>query len=959
MLARLRKLRIGQKVMLGITIITLLSLVALFVVYNALDASSASLHRVLTKEEPISASAFEMEINVGETGLHVMKYLQTGDPKHRDVAIDQQNNFNHHLAQYNNLATDAEETSLGRIAHAQYQQYWQQSQQLMGWRDERHTHLEKIAQLTEQIDQQIHLLLDRASSDPKGVKRAVLLKLEARLGEMNRALDNHLRLINDVEKLELFAQTTWFEAHLASYHKLNLDSIEAATAKHIFQLLSAVNVEKQQAVAVHQRMASGIDRFFDLRIRLDDLLDERIQKLALSHLANAKNNAKQAADTAKHRSLLLVPFIFLVSTGIGYVLVVGVTRPVRQLVAGATAVGAGDLHYRLPSVQGGDELSELANQFNRMVEQLESTTVSRDKLEKSEAALRASDQRYERAISGSNDGVFDWDLQNNQVYFSPRWKAMLGYEEHEISSDPTLAFNFVHPDDREKFRQNVYVHLEHPGPSFDYEYRAVLKNGSYRWMRYRAQVFVDENGKAIYLAGSRTDIHAQKMAEEQLLHDALHDALTGLPNRNLLTDRLQRAIERSERYEHESFALLFLDLDGFKVVNDSLGHPVGDQLLIELSKRLAALLRGSDTLARFGGDEFAILLEEIKDESEIEIIAQRILHDLQQPFLIDDQKLFVGVSIGIAVSKAKYGHTEDMLRDADIAMYRAKSLGKGRYVVFDNVMHGHIVKRFELDTQLHHAVDRQEFVIHYQPIVNLQDGGKLTGFEALLRWNHPELGLLPPTDFIPSLEENGLIVRVGEWTLTTACTAVHSWHRAGYAPSVSVNVSAVQLREPGLSAAVAHALNVSGLPPHCLTLEITESNVMQNEGLARSLITEVKQLGVKLSMDDFGTGYSSLSYLKRFPWDYIKIDSSFVRDIITDPEDAAIIRAIVAMAHTLRFQVVAEGVENPAQLEFLTLYAVDLAQGYLLAQPAAAEHWANRANIPALAAKTGAVKRSS
>jgi EAL domain-containing protein (putative c-di-GMP-specific phosphodiesterase class I) len=243
--------------------------------------------------------------------------------------------------------------------------------------------------------------------------------------------------------------------------------------------------------------------------------------------------------------------------------------------------------------------------------------------------------------------------------------------------------------------------------------------------------------------------------------------------------------------------------------------------------------------------------------------------------------------------------------------------------------------------------------------VNLQDGGKLTGFEALLRWNHPELGLLPPTDFIPSLEENGLIVRVGEWTLTTACTAVHSWHRAGYAPSVSVNVSAVQLREPGLSAAVAHALNVSGLPAHCLTLEITESNVMQNEALARSLITEVKQLGVKLSMDDFGTGYSSLSYLKRFPWDYIKIDSSFVRDIITDPEDAAIIRPIVAMAHTLRFQVVAEGVENPAQLEFLTLYAVDLAQGYLLAQPAAAEHWTNRANIPALAAKTGAAKRSS
>ena len=378
--------------------------------------------------------------------------------------------------------------------------------------------------------------------------------------------------------------------------------------------------------------------------------------------------------------------------------------------------------------------------------------------------------------------------------------------------------------------------------------------------------------------------------------------------------------------------LLFLDLDGFKLVNDSLGHLVGDQMLIACGQRLSGALRATDTLARFGGDEFAILVENVKDGQEVVVIAQRIQQDMQQPFKIDGGDLFVGASIGITLSTLNYNRAEDMLRDADIAMYRAKVAGKGQHVLFDVSMREGVTKRLKLETQLRQAVERQEFVIHYQPIVNLQIG-KLSGFEALLRWNHPELGLVQPNDFIPLLEESGLIVPVGEWLLIAACTALRSWHREGFTPSISVNISAVQLRKSGLVSVVSRALAASGLAACHLTLEVTESNIMQNEELAHDMLTEVKQLGVKLAVDDFGTGFSSLSYLKRFPWDYIKIDRSFVRDIVIDPEDAAIINAIIVMAHNLNIEVIAEGVENAEQLNFLVGHSVNSAQGYFLARP--------------------------
>ena len=669
------------------------------------------------------------------------------------------------------------------------------------------------------------------------------------------------------------------------------------------------------------------------KVNHEEISSAQIQKLTAEHLAAVKHEVEQTSDKLKQRTILLILFTIVVSCGFGYLLIIGIMRPVQQLVAGAEAIGAGNLKYRVPPILTGDEFDDLGRKFNYMVQQLENTTVSLDQLEASESALRDSRARYERAVYGTNDGLFDWDLQTNRVYFSPRWKFMLGYADDEIGDDPETFYRHVHPEDVEQLRESITTHIDQPGQYFVSEHRMQHKDGSYRWVQCRA-LAIDESGtgKATRLTGSQTDIHMRKIAELQLVFETLHDMLTRLPNRNLLLDRLQHSLELAKRHRSGTCGLLFLDLDGFKLVNDSLGHLVGDQMLIACGQRLAGALRATDTLARFGGDEFAILVENVKDGNEVVVIAQRIHQDMQQPFKIGGGDLFVGASIGITLSTLNYNLAEDMLRDADIAMYRAKVAGKGQHVLFDVSMREGVTKRLKLETQLRQAVERQEFVIHYQPIVNLKIG-KLSGFEALLRWNHPELGLVQPNDFIPLLEESGLIVPVGEWLLIAACTALRSWHREGFTPSISVNISAVQLRKSGLVSVVSRALAASGLAACHLTLEVTESNIMQNEELAHDMLTEVKQLGVKLAVDDFGTGFSSLSYLKRFPWDYIKIDRSFVRDIVIDPEDAAIINAIIVMAHSLNIEVIAEGVENAEQLNFLVGHAVNSAQGYFLARP--------------------------
>ena len=431
------------------------------------------------------------------------------------------------------------------------------------------------------------------------------------------------------------------------------------------------------------------------------------------------------------------------------------------------------------------------------------------------------------------------------------------------------------------------------------------------------------------------DITARKKAEEQLLHDAIHDGLTALPNRTLFLDRLEHAIRRSQRALKHVFALLFVDLDRFKVVNDSLGHLAGDELLVSLADRLRACVRPADTVARLGGDEFTILLDVIAHPEEAIIAAERIQRAVAAPFNIRGTEIFTTASIGIAVSAPHYVQPEEMLRDADIAMYRAKAKGRAGYEVFQPGMHTSAVALLHLENDLRRAVKRGELVLHYQPVVSLSEA-RILGFEALLRWNHPSRGLLQPADFVPIAEETGLIVAIGRWALREACGRMREWQQYfGRSDlSISVNLSGRQLVDPALILEVEHALLESELPPGSLCLELTETVLMENSQAAMRTLAQLRGLGVSVHIDDFGTGYSSLGYLHRFPVDAIKIDRSFISHIETGDENLDIIRTIMTLATNLKMTVIAEGVENEMQRAQLVALGCQAAQGFLFSEAA-------------------------
>jgi diguanylate cyclase (GGDEF)-like protein/PAS domain S-box-containing protein len=578
---------------------------------------------------------------------------------------------------------------------------------------------------------------------------------------------------------------------------------------------------------------------------------------------------------------------------------------------------------------------ERTRELSRVIAELQNEVAER---KRAENALRESEERYSLAVTGANDGLWDWNLKTSEIYFSARWKSMLGYSEKEIGNQPSEWFTRVHPDDVVRMKAEVSVHLEGKTSQFQNEHRMLHKDGTFRWMLTRGVAVRDSVG-AYRMAGSQTDITERKLAVEQLLHDAFHDALTNLPNRALFMDRLTGAAARSaargKRGRHYLFSVLFLDLDRFKVVNDSLGHMIGDQLLIGIARRLERWLRPGDTIARLGGDEFAILLEDIVDVKDAIVVAERIQVELHQPFTLEGQEVFTSASIGIALSSAGYEKGEDLLRDADTAMYHAKGKGKARYEVFDRTMHGTAVALLQLETDLRRAVERDEFRLYFQAIVGIPTR-KVVGFEALVRWQHPERGLLMPEEVIPLAEETGLILPIGKRVLREACQRMQEWHREYPTDpplTITVNLSPQQFSQPDLVENIAQILDETQLPPDTLGLEITESLIMEKADFAISTLHRLRALNVRLLIDDFGTGYSSLSYLHRFPITTLKIDRSFVSRIESNREDREIIRTIVTLAQTLGMDVVAEGVETEEQLQHLQSLGCEKAQGYFFSKP--------------------------
>ncbi len=553
---------------------------------------------------------------------------------------------------------------------------------------------------------------------------------------------------------------------------------------------------------------------------------------------------------------------------------------------------------------------------------------------RAEDALRASETRYRTLFERNLAGVYRTTLEGRILDCNDSFARMFGYDSREeVLGQPAWDF-YRNSEDRDA----AVTRLRERHSLSNYESCQRRRDGTLVWVLENGSVIEGVDGKPAMIEGTVIDITERKRAEEQVKHLAFHDALTGLPNRLLFQDRLRMAVLNAQRSE-DRLATLFLDLDRFKVINDSLGHSIGDELLRRVAERLGSCVREGDTVARLGGDEFTVLVPGMADDEQAAKIARKILGVLRLPFVIDGRELFLTTSIGVAIYPTDGENAETLVRNADTAMYRAKEQGRDNFQLYTAAMNSRALERLSLESRLRQAIQHEELVLQYQPLVDL-DTNQIRAAEALIRWEHPEMGLLAPGEFIPLAEISGLIVPIGEWVLRAACAQVREWQRLGYPQlSVAVNLSARQFQQADLVSQVTAALEAAGLAPEFLDLEITESNAMQNAEISISTLWDLKNLGVQLSMDDFGTGYSSLNYLKRFPIDRLKIDQSFVRDVTTDPDDAAIASAIIAMAHSLELTVVAEGVETEPQLAFLRAQHCDEMQGYLVSRPVPAERF--------------------
>ena len=559
------------------------------------------------------------------------------------------------------------------------------------------------------------------------------------------------------------------------------------------------------------------------------------------------------------------------------------------------------------------------------------------------AALHVSQERYALAVEGANDGIWDRDFVTGMTYFSPRWKDLIGYTPEQVGDDPDEWMTRVHPDDVAGLMAAFDAHLRGDESTFVSEHRMRHSDGEYRWFLTRGVAIRDRHGNATRMAGSTSDITIRKSAEELLRRSALHDALTGLPNRALFLDRLTSSLRRTAREPGHRCAVMFLDLDRFKRINDSFSHAVGDELLVALGRRLTAILRPHDTvarggpdgfIARLGGDEFTILVENLDSAERVTEIALRIQTALQEPFQVLDRELFVSTSIGIAVSDPASTALE-LMRNADIAMYDAKRKGAGRWSVFTGEMHSHVLGQIELETELRAVIEERRLRVFYQPVVNLLTG-ELDGFEALARWP-AGADEVSPSRFVAIAEDTGLIADLGQLVLDEACERLSDWRRRGIVEpdtTMSVNVSGRQLSHPQrLVGDVEAALRRSGLPATCLRLEITESTVISRPERARVALEQLARLGVRAEIDDFGTGYASLTVLQSFAGDTLKIDRSFIGTMHEDAGHGGIVRGIVALAHNLGMHVVAEGIEHPEQLALLRSIGCEFGQGYLFARP--------------------------
>ena len=546
----------------------------------------------------------------------------------------------------------------------------------------------------------------------------------------------------------------------------------------------------------------------------------------------------------------------------------------------------------------------------------------------SEKNLRLSEERYRLVVEGANDGLWDLSIMTNETYISHRCKAMLGYEDSEIKNDWREWKKLIHPEDFNDSMKNVYEHITKRTDCYEVELRLRTKDGSYKWISSRGKAVWNENGKAIRLAGSNTDISVRKGAEAVIKKMAYYDVLTGLPNRALFEKKI-----RSQLLTKKRFALIYMDLDNFKTVNDTLGHVAGNELLKIISDLMKSIMNDSENIARLGGDEFVILVPEVNSIEEVSYLANKITCLFNKPLTISNKEFNLTASIGIAIYPEDGKDFNSLMKNADIAMYYAKELGKNRCEFFTKEMNERIIEKLELENSLRAAIKNNEFKVFYQPQVNIETGN-IDGMEALVRWEQPGKSIVQPIRFIPLAEETGLIIPIGNIVLYKACMQNKRWQDLGYTPlKMAVNLSAKQFEQDNLVEIIKNILKETGLEPQWLGLEITESVLMKDLEFSIGVLNKLRSMGIHVSLDDFGTGYSSLNYLKRLPIDTLKIDKSFVDNITIDAKDEIIAKAIIELAHNMGLDIIAEGVEYEQQLHFLKMHKCDKAQGFLFSKP--------------------------
>ncbi len=580
---------------------------------------------------------------------------------------------------------------------------------------------------------------------------------------------------------------------------------------------------------------------------------------------------------------------------------------------------------------------------------------------KTEEELRRTQERYELAVQGTNDGIWDWDLEQDQIYFSPRWKAILGFEDHELPNSLEEWFNRVHANDLARLRLSILNHVENITPFLEEEYRMYHKDGSLRHVLTRGVAIRNKQGKAYRMAGSQTDISYRKRMEEQLSHDVFYDSLTALPNRSLFLERLKTSLAMNEKRDDYQFAVFLLDINRFKAVNENYGYRLGDLLLAEISWRLKSFIRPIDTLARIGEDEFAIIQENIESLEAVEALANTILQSFAEPFDLEGNELYITLSIGIAIStinpdnltlvlssqtkgeqiiRERYQHIDEILRDASIALKRSKAAGESHIEIFRPTMRRRSILRLDLETELRKAIEKEEQIeVHYQPIVMLETG-RIAGFEALVRWRHPQRGLIPPFDFLPLAETTDLILSLDCLVLRKACTQIGTWQsvfRTFPLLMLCANISAKHLRQSCLLNCLQQLKKDNRIELSSLHLEITETLLVENIPYATQLLHQIREMGVKVWMDDFGSGYSSLSYLHQLAIDGIKIDRSFVEQLPQNTNSHKTVQIITILAKEMGMGVIAEGIENENSLEALRKLNCRYGQGFLFSQPLPAE----------------------